>query len=185
MRRTGPDRALADDFGLCLDSENDRLGHDAYWPLDRSSRDAFPDLEVTVEDADSEGDKTALHLRLRGPHEASFLGVDPTGERVDVTRTIPHHLDDRRITETGIPEATIGVLQQHGVTLSWVLQYPQNPERHESLPPPHSQTEPRFAAHNPATDPHTRIQAPQDSTPSRERTHLGLLDVGVAEMVAG
>jgi len=108
------DRVLADDCVMHLDNETDIRGRDAYWAFVRRYRAAFPDLSVTVADTVSEGDKIVLRLTLRGTHEGSFLGVDPTGRSVEVSRMVVHHLDDGRIVETGIAEDTVRLLHQLG-----------------------------------------------------------------------
>ncbi|WP_435345869.1 ester cyclase [Haloarchaeobius sp. HRN-SO-5] len=113
-RREALDRVLADDCVLHLDTGNDLRGRDAYWAFVERYRDAFPDLEVTIEDTVSEGDKIVLRMQLRGTHRGRFLGVDPTGERIDVARMAIHHVDDGRIVETGMVEDTVRLLHQLG-----------------------------------------------------------------------
>jgi predicted ester cyclase len=46
--------------------------------------------------------------------------MEATGNRVDVTRMVIHHIDDGRIVETGIVEDTVGLLQQLGAPLEVV-----------------------------------------------------------------
>ncbi|WP_338905426.1 ester cyclase [Salinibaculum marinum] len=107
-------RVLDEGTVLFLDDEDDRVGRDGYWTFVSRYRDAFPDLELTIEDVVSEGDKIALRLRWTGTHEGSVLGVDATGAEVEVDRMEIHHIDDGRIVETGIVEDTVGLLQQLG-----------------------------------------------------------------------
>jgi NTE family protein len=112
--RTALATVLDEDSRLYLDAATDLVGRDAYWAFVARYREAFPDLELGIEDAVSEGDKIACRLRLRGTHEGSFMNVAPTGERVDATRMAIYHVDDGRIVETGIVEDTLGLLQQLG-----------------------------------------------------------------------
>jgi steroid delta-isomerase-like uncharacterized protein len=112
------DRAFDPDCVLYLDDGSDRRGREAYWTFVRRYRDAFPDLEVTVEDVVSEGDKIVLRSTVRGTHEGTFLGVEPTGRRIDVTRMVVHHIDDGRIVETGMVEDTVRLLHQLGAPAS-------------------------------------------------------------------
>jgi NTE family protein len=108
---------LEDDAAvLYLDSDADLVGRDAYWEFVSRYREAFPDLEVTIEDVVSEGDKIALRLRLRGTHRGEIFGVEPTENHVDVARMAIYHVDDGRIVETGIVEDTLGLLEQVGAT---------------------------------------------------------------------
>lgn len=108
------DRLLDDGTVLYLDDRQDLVGRDDYWTFVTDYRTAFPDLEPRIEDTVSEGDKIAVRLRLRGTHEGSVFGVEPTGRRVEVARMVLHHVDDGRIVETGIVEDTLGLLQQLG-----------------------------------------------------------------------
>ena len=45
---------------------------------------AFPDWHMTVEDLIAGGDKTVARVTVTGTHKGEFLGVPPTGMRVDV-----------------------------------------------------------------------------------------------------
>jgi predicted ester cyclase len=110
-------RALDPGCVLFLDDRDDLVGRDAFWAFVSRYRDAFPDLTVTIEDVVSEGDKIALRQRVSGTHEGPVLGVEATGERVDVSRMVIHHVDDGRIVETGIVEDTVGLLQQLGAPI--------------------------------------------------------------------
>jgi len=48
---------------------------------------AFPDLEVRIMMTVAEDDKVAAHQRWRGTHEGSFIGIEPTGKKVEFTST--------------------------------------------------------------------------------------------------
>ena len=45
---------------------------------------AFPDMRMTVEDLIASGDKTVARVNVSGTHKGEFMGVPPTGTRVDV-----------------------------------------------------------------------------------------------------
>lgn len=45
---------------------------------------AFPDLRFEPEDVLSSGDKVVARVRATGTHEGEFMGIPPTGKRVDV-----------------------------------------------------------------------------------------------------
>jgi predicted ester cyclase len=50
----------------------------------RILRAAFPDMRMTVEDLIAGGDKTVARVTVTGTHKGEFMGVLPTGNRVDV-----------------------------------------------------------------------------------------------------
>ena len=45
---------------------------------------AFPDLRMEPEDVLVSGDKVVARVRATGTHEGDFLGLPPTGKKVDV-----------------------------------------------------------------------------------------------------
>lgn len=45
---------------------------------------AFPDWRMTVEDLIASGDKAVARMQVTGTHKGEFMGVSPTGTRVDV-----------------------------------------------------------------------------------------------------
>ena len=49
----------------------------------RMMREGFPDLRVTVEDIVAEGDRVAARAQFTGTHQGEFMGVPPSGNRVE------------------------------------------------------------------------------------------------------
>ena len=48
-------------------------------------RDAFPDVEVEIDELVVDGDRVAVATTFTGTHEGELMGVAPTGRRVSVT----------------------------------------------------------------------------------------------------
>ena len=48
-------------------------------------REAFPDLEITIEEQIAEGDKVLTRFRTRGTHQGELWGIAPTGKEVEIT----------------------------------------------------------------------------------------------------
>lgn len=46
---------------------------------------AFPDLQVNVEDQIAEGDKVVSRLKMSGTHKGEFMGIPPTGKKGTAT----------------------------------------------------------------------------------------------------
>ena len=45
---------------------------------------AFPDLRMVVQDVVASGDKAVARVRATGTHQGPFMGLPPTGRRIDV-----------------------------------------------------------------------------------------------------
>jgi len=56
-------------------------GFKAFWT---AFRDAFPDLQVTIEHLTADDDSVAIAYRAQGTHQGPFEGVEPTGRRIDI-----------------------------------------------------------------------------------------------------
>ena len=50
----------------------------------RTLQAAFPDMHMTVEDLIASGDKTVARVNVTGTQQGDFMGVPPTGARVDM-----------------------------------------------------------------------------------------------------
>ena len=50
----------------------------------RMYRAAFPDLRMVPEDVIVSGDKVVARVRVTGTHKGAFMGLPPTGRRVEV-----------------------------------------------------------------------------------------------------
>jgi predicted ester cyclase len=78
----------------------------------------FPDLSLTNEDIVGEGEKVVHRYVLRGTHRGEFLGIPPTGNRIEV-----HGIDELRVSGGKIVERwgqvdQLGLMQQLGVVPS-------------------------------------------------------------------
>jgi steroid delta-isomerase-like uncharacterized protein len=78
-------------------------------------REAFPDLQVTVEDLIAEGDKVAARLRFRGTHQGELEGIAPTARRVDCTGIVISRIEGGKIAEDWANFDDLGMMQQLGV----------------------------------------------------------------------
>jgi steroid delta-isomerase-like uncharacterized protein len=71
--------------GLVDDSGQPLRGPAGFKPFFRKFREAFPEIEVTVEDTVSEGDKVAARCTVRGSHRGDSLGLAATDKPVEFT----------------------------------------------------------------------------------------------------
>ena len=63
-------------------------------------RQAFPDLQVTVEDVIAEGDKVVARNTVTGTHQGEYLGLPPTGRSIAYNEIFIFRFANGRIAET-------------------------------------------------------------------------------------
>ncbi len=79
-------------------------------------RQAFPDLQTTIEDMVAEGDKVVTRFSIRGTHqgESEDLGP-PTGNRIEVTGITIEQFSNGKIVEDWTNFDAMGLMQQLGL----------------------------------------------------------------------
>ncbi len=79
-------------------------------------REAFPDLENTIEDMVAEADKVTMRFRGSGTHlgETEAFGP-PTGRRMEITGITIKRLTDGKIVEAWTNFDALGMMQQLGL----------------------------------------------------------------------
>lgn len=80
----------------------------------RGIRAGFSDFSATVEDIVSEGDTVAMRLTLRGTHDGEFMGIEPTGNAVEIDNMVFTHIADGKVVERRVVPDLLGVMQQVG-----------------------------------------------------------------------
>ena len=58
-------------------------GREGFKDFVRRINAGFPDLDCHIEDMTADGDKVWARARLTGTHDGEFMGVPPTGKRVE------------------------------------------------------------------------------------------------------
>ena len=64
-------------------------------------RQTYPDLHVTVEQQIAEGDWVVTRITARGTHSGAWLGIAPTGKKVEITGVNIDRVVGGRIVEHG------------------------------------------------------------------------------------
>jgi steroid delta-isomerase-like uncharacterized protein len=85
---------LADEKGAPL-----QRGPSGFKPFFQNFREAFPDIEVIVEDTVAEGDKIAARCLVRGTHKGDSLGFAATNQPVEFTGICIVRIKDGKIAE--------------------------------------------------------------------------------------
>jgi len=101
------------------------IDHDAYNPHASEGaegqkktiamyRDAFPDLQMTVEDQIAEGDMVATRWTAVGTHQGEVMGIPASGKTTTVTGIGIDRFEDGKIVEAWNNWDTLGMMQQIG-----------------------------------------------------------------------
>ena len=75
---------------------------------------ALPDVDLTIDDAVSEGDKVAVRYSVRGTHSDELMGVPATGTRIEVSGQSFFRFVDGRVVERWQSLDLMGFLAQVG-----------------------------------------------------------------------
>lgn len=79
------------------------------------SLQAFPDFQITIEDAIAEGDQVVIRWTMKGTHQGELLGIPPTGVQVTQTVATIFRLAGARIAEAWYFADNLSLMQQMGV----------------------------------------------------------------------
>lgn len=105
----GVAHGLADETGAPL------RGSAGFKPFFRRFREAFPGLEVVVEETVSEGDRVAARCTVRALHEGDALGFAATGQHVEFTGMTFLRVRGGKIVEAWNNFDFMSMFQQLGV----------------------------------------------------------------------
>ena len=108
------DKIIAPDCPLYFGSMFMGNGPEAFKQTRTMMYGGFPDLHWTIEEMVAEGEKVAERLTARGTHEGEFMGVAPTGKRVEFQGQAIFHISEGKVLECrGMPDM-LGLMQQIG-----------------------------------------------------------------------
>jgi steroid delta-isomerase-like uncharacterized protein len=78
---------------------------------------AFPDLQITVEDAVAEDDLVAQRVHFEGKQTGEFQGLPPTNEKVSFSGLELNRFVDGRVAEHWFQMDSLTLLQQLGLVV--------------------------------------------------------------------
>lgn len=76
---------------------------------------AFPDVQVQVEDVLADGDKVMSRVIGRGTHEGEIMGIPPTGKKIEMTVLCINRFVGDRVAEDWELVDLFAMMQQLGV----------------------------------------------------------------------
>ena len=111
--------ALTDELIAPSFLSHDPIGPDVHGPDGVKQciamyRNAFPDLQYTVEEIVTENDIVVWRWTAHGTHLGEILGVAPTRKQATATGTVTCHIADGKLQETWINWDALGLLRQLG-----------------------------------------------------------------------
>jgi predicted ester cyclase len=77
---------------------------------------AFPDFHIDIEDMIAEGDRIVARVTGSGTHQGEFMGIAPTGNRVEFSAIDIARIVEGKIVEHWSNSDQLGLIQQLGVT---------------------------------------------------------------------
>jgi predicted ester cyclase len=77
-------------------------------------RRGFPDVISTIEDIIAEGDKVVAYWRSRATHQGNYMGIAPTGNRIEFTGISVYRIEEGKIAREWTVEDQFGLMQQIG-----------------------------------------------------------------------
>ena len=90
---------LAPDYALYFPGMAEPMTLEAFPEFIVSFPKAFPDFQIVTESFIAEGDEVAVRFVLRGTHQGEFMGIPPTGKKVDVPGHVFYRLRNGKIVE--------------------------------------------------------------------------------------
>ena len=89
-------------------------GRDAWRAGFLLMKEAFPDLQIRIEDLVAAGDRVAARLTLEGTHAGEYLGFPATGRRVSYVSHEFYRVVDGLIAEEWICSESTSLFRQLG-----------------------------------------------------------------------
>jgi predicted ester cyclase len=120
---TGKDLSIVDElidpqFVEHVAGERRQVGAEGFKAARRRRNAAFPDWHVVVQDLIAEGDKIVVRATGHGTHKGDFMGIAPTGKRINVGWIAIYRVANGKLAEHWQNIDELGLLKQLGANLS-------------------------------------------------------------------
>jgi len=90
-------------------------GREGYRGIVSTYRNAFPDLNLTIDEQIAETDTVVTRWRGEGTHRGELMGVAPTGKRVSVQGVVISRIKNGQLVDDFECYDVLGMLRQLGV----------------------------------------------------------------------
>jgi steroid delta-isomerase-like uncharacterized protein len=109
------DALLTPEFSLHTPLPTPGPGIEAMNNVIITCRAAFHGLHVTIDDMMADGDRVTCRFTARGIHQGAFMGLPPTGKKIEMTGIEIFRLRDGKIAELWGEANLMGLMQQLGI----------------------------------------------------------------------
>ena len=75
---------------------------------------SFPDLRFNIEQMIAERDRVVSQLVMKGTHQGTWMGIPPTGKRLQIRMITIHRIANSKIAEDWVLVESLGLFQQLG-----------------------------------------------------------------------
>ena len=89
----------------------------------------LPDLHFKIEQMIADGDRVVSQLVMEGTHQGTWMGISPTGKKLQIRMITIHRIANSKIAEDWVLVESLGFLQQLGVlpgTAELIRNFAQN-----------------------------------------------------------
>jgi steroid delta-isomerase-like uncharacterized protein len=100
------------------DGSEEKRGPEDVKQFLRQYREAFPELQITLEDQIAEDDKVVTRWASRGTYRGEFRGIAPTGNEVSLTGMGIFRFSEGKVVESWDNFDQLGMLRQLGAISS-------------------------------------------------------------------
>jgi steroid delta-isomerase-like uncharacterized protein len=76
---------------------------------------SFPDLRFNIEQIITERDRVVSQLVMEGTHQGTWMGISPTGKRLQIRMITIHRIENGKIAEDWVLVESLGFFQQLGM----------------------------------------------------------------------
>ena len=98
---------------IVFHSVTEEQGLAAYRAMTDRLRVAFGDMNFTIHDLMSSGDRVAVRWSMTAKHQGSLAGIPATGKPIMQRANVIYRMEDGKIAEGWAQMDQIGVLPQH------------------------------------------------------------------------
>ena len=75
---------------------------------------SFPDLRFKIEQMVAERYRVVSQLVMEGTHQGTWMGISPTGKKLQIRMMVIHRIANSRIAEDWVLVESLGLFQQVG-----------------------------------------------------------------------